>query len=337
MSRRVRLVAVASVVAIVLGIAAYVVWPRGSDLERAARLLPPSTLRVAWTDWQSLREEYDDADDFVATVTDADLASASATVAIAEPLEETFGWSPLESEWEILGQGRDGMVLVLKLDEGTDFGAIRKRYEEAGFTRRDDGILEGGPDVLAESGGPGDPVLQHVGFVEDERLLVTSDEVDYLAAAMPAARGDEDGLDLGDLAGAVDEPLAALAFADDVACEQLAMSAADDGAQARAAQLIAAAGGVAPLTGYLVALEADRRMSVVFLFETEEQAEENLASRRTLAGGEDPAQGVAYPELFRVADGEADGRRVVLRMEDVTTDGYPLTNTTQGAVLLASC
>lgn len=337
MSRRVRFIAAASVVAVLLGVAAYVVWPRGSDLERAAGLLPPSTLRVTWTDWQALHEEYDDADDFVAAVTDADLASASPTVAIAGSLQETFGWSPVDAEWEILGQGREGMVLVLKLAEDTDFGAIADRYEAAGFTRRDDGILEGGPDVLARAGGPGDPVLQHIGFVEDERLLVMSDEVDYLAQAMPVARGDKDGLDLDDLAGAVDEPLAAVGFAEDVACEELALSVADDGAQARAAQLIAGAGGISPLTGYLVALEPDQRMSMVFLFETEEQAEKNLASRRTLAAGEDPAQGVAYPDLFRVSDGEADGRRVVLRMEDVARDGYPLTYTTQGPVLLASC
>jgi hypothetical protein len=94
---------------------------------------------------------------------------------------------------------------------------------------------------------------------------------------------------------------------------------------------------VSPLTGYLVALQPEDRMTVVLGFENDDQAADDATSRRRLAGGEDPGQLLAYPDLFHVAESEADGSEVVLGLDDVADDGYALTNLTQGPVLLASC
>jgi hypothetical protein len=52
---------------------------------------------------------------------------------------------------------------------------------------------------------------------------------------------------------------------------------------------------------------------------------------------EDPGQLESYQDMFTVDDSEADGHRVVLRLKDVAEDGFALTNTTQGPVLLAAC
>jgi hypothetical protein len=342
---------VVALLVVVAAVTAYVVWPRESDLEQATALLPDSTLRVAWTDWAGLREEYDasdvaptgqEADAFVAELTDNDRVSASPTAAIAADLHSQLGWSPLTSDWEMLGQGHDGMVLVVDLGEDADLSDVADHYADAGFTapegdRLDGGVWTAGADVLAGLTNLGDPVLQHVALLEDEHLLVSSDSAAYLRAAVPVARGDEDGLDLSALTGHVEDPLAAVGFVDDYACEELAMAAADEGAQAQAAQLVAAAGGVSPLAGYLVALQPDDRMTVVFAFESDGQADDDATSRRRLAEGEDPGQLLAYPDLFHVADSEADGSEVVLGLEDVAEDGYALTNLTQGPVLLASC
>jgi len=343
---------VVALLVVVAAVAAYVVWPRESDLEQAAARLPDSTLRVAWTDWAGLRAEYDasdpaptgpEADELVAELTDNDRASASPTVAFAADLHDQLGWSPLTSEWEILGQGRDGMVLVVDLGEDADLGEVADRYEDAGFTapgedRLDGGVWTGGPDVLAGLTNLGEPVLQHVALIEDEHLLVSSDSPAYLEDAVPVVRGDEHGLDLSALAGhVVEDPLAAVSFVDDYVCEDLNMASADEGAQAQAAQLVAAAGGVSPLTGYLVALQPEDRMTVVLGFENDDQAADDATSRRRLAGGEDPGQLLAYPDLFHVAESEADGSEVVLGLDDVADDGYALTNLTQGPVLLASC
>ena len=345
------LLAVALAVVTAAAIVTYVVWPRGSELERAAALLPKDTLRVTWTDWAGLREELDatDVDDtgaeaeaFLAEANDRDLSSASPTAGTSAAIAAGFGFSPLTSEWELLGQGRDGMVLILKLADDADFGKIADGFDDVGFARPDEDALSGevwtgGPDVITNVPDLGDPLLQNVAFLEEEHLLVTSDNADYLAEAMPVVEGEEDGLELGELVDPLEDPLAAVVFASDFACEDLSMGEADEGAQALAEQLVDDAGGVSPLTGYVAALQPDDRMTLVFDFETEKQAEKNARSRRALAEVDDPGQLVSYPELFSVEDSEADGHRVVLRLEDVVDDGYALTNTTQGPVLLAAC
>jgi hypothetical protein len=341
------LTALAVLVAAVVAVVGYVVWPRGSTLERAASLLPAETLRVTWSDWTGLRSELGVSDpvgaageDFVTEVIDRDL-SVSPLAASAAALRETFGYSPLESEWEILGQGPEGQVDVLKLGEDVDLGEVADRYQEAGFTAPDDdelsgGVWTGGPDVLAELEGLTGPILQHVAFLEDDQLLLTSDSAEYLARAVPVARGEEDGLDLSNVAESVEEPLAASILEGDLACDRLSMSKADPDAQAVADQLIDEAGGVSPLTGFLVALGADRRLTVVWDFENDDQAAQDARSRRALAGAEDPGQFLAYPEVFRIADVEADGDKVVLT-GTARAGQAPISNLTTGPVLLAAC
>lgn len=345
------LVAVTLAVVAVAAVVAFVVWPRGSDFERAAALLPKETLRVAWTDWAGVREELDatdlddtgtEAEEFLAEASDKDLASASPTAGSALVIADAFGFSPLTSEWELLGQGRNGMLLILKLADDTGFGKIADAFEDVGFARpgKDDlsgEVWTGGPDVITNVPGLGDPALQNIAFVEGEHLLVTSDDADYLADAMPAVLGEKDGLDLAELVDPLEDPLAAVAYASDYVCEDLSMGEADEGAQALAEELVDQAGGVNALTGYVAALRPDHRMTLVFDFETDKQAEENARSRRELATMDDPGQLVSYPELFQVEDSEADGHRVVLTLEDVADDGFALTNTTQGPVLLAIC
>jgi hypothetical protein len=152
-----------------------------------------------------------------------------------------------------------------------------------------------------------------------------------LVAAIVAALGL-----FSDLAGPAGDPLAAVALADDLACDSLSMSQADSDAQTTAQQLVERAGGVSPLKGYLVALGADRSLTVVFDFENDDQAEKNARSREALAGAEDPGQLLSYDELFAVDDVEQDGHRVVLTGTTVA-DSAPLSNLSAGPVLLASC
>lgn len=351
MKRPSRRVAVGALTLVVLAVAAaaYVAWPRESRLERAAALLPPDTLRVTWTDWAAIREELDaedlkadDADDFLAEAAARDVSSASATVGEAAAIFEAFGFSPVTSDWEILGQGPKGMVLVLGLADGTDVEGIADKLDAAGFAepdedRLDGGIWEAGPDVLAGVPGLGEPVLQHIALLEDERLLVASAEVPYLERSVPVARGDEAGLDIADLTAPAADVLAAVVLAEDHACEELSMASADDGAQSEAERLVADAGGVSPLTGYLVALRTGDRMTVAFDFESDDQARHDERSRRELAAMDDPGQFVSYPDLFTVEETEVDGSVLVLDADLVDAEGFPLANTTQGPVLLASC
>lgn len=350
LSRRARWALPVLVLALVAGVAAAVaLWSRDdSRFGRAAAMLPADTVRVTWTDWDAVRAELDaepgagDLDRMLAEAADLDLSSASPTAPIAEPLAETLGWGPADAEWELLGQAPRGMVLVVKLPEDADVDAIADKYEEAGFTapgegRTDGGTWTGGPDTVARLPGLNQPLLQYAALLEDERLLVSSDQAVSVDQAVPVVRGDEDGLDIERLVDPTRDPIAAVGWATDAVCADLSMAKADDGARTRAEQLVEDAGGVAPLNGYLVALHADRALTVVLGLEDDGRAERDLDSRQRLAGMEDPGQSLPYPELFRLAEGRTDGDAVVLELEDAAEDGYPLTNLTQGPVLLASC
>lgn len=351
MSGRRLSVVIALVVALLAAAAvvAYVVWPDDSDLERAAGRLPGETVRVAWTDWAGIRAELDPGDlddpevaeEFLLAAGDRDLSATSAIAGDGTTLAGQLGFSPQTSDWELLGQSREGMVLVLDVGDDTDLGEVADKFESFGFQRPSDdamdgGVWQGGPDVLTNVPGLGNPVLQHVAFLEDDQLLVGSDNQSYLESAVPVVRGDEDGLDLDDLAAELDDPLSSIAFVDDYVCEALSMSTADEAAQAEAAAAIEDVGGVAPLSGYLVALGPGGRLTVVLGFEDEAQAERNEDARAALAVGEDPGQMVPYADLFELDDSRVEGDTVVLDA-DAVEDGYPLSNLTQGPVLLAAC
>lgn len=336
--RRIALCTVVAVlVATVAAVVGYVVWPRHSDFEEAAALLPDDTLRVTWTDWARVRDELG-GDDFASVARDRELTASSLAYS-APDLKRSLGFDPTRADWEILGQARDGMLLVLKLPG--DLGEVADAFASAGYEKpgskaMDGGVWAGGPDVVAELGlTTGE--LQNVAFVESEGLLVASDSKEYLASSMKVVRGDEDGLDVTPLTDGLDQdPLDATAFLDDHACEALAMSQADEDAQTVADDLIDEAGGVAPLEGYLVAVAADQRLSVVFAFADDEQAEREATSRAALLTAEDPGQMIAYSDVVTDASTEQDDARVVIT-GTVKADGAPMSNLAAGPVLLASC
>ena len=345
---RVRLLALVVVVALLGAAAVWALWPRGTELGGAAALLPEDTARVTWTDWDGVRAELDaepgtrDLDRMLREAADLDLSSASPTAAIAAPLAETLGWGPVDAQWEVLGQAEEGMVLVVKLSEDADLGAIADKYEDAGFTAPDEGRTEGGlwsggPDTVAALPGLNEPLLQHAALLEDERLLISSDQAASVERAVPVARGDEDGLDIGPLAEPAGDPVAAVGWTTDRVCVDLSMGQADSGAQAQSEQLVEDAGGVGPLDSYLVSLRADRGLSVVLGYEDDDRAERDRDSRAALAGMEDPGQSLSYPDLFRVSEARTEGDVVVVDLVDAARDGYPLTNLSQGPVLLAAC
>jgi hypothetical protein len=343
---RFRLAALVALV-LVLAVGAYAAWPRpASTFEHATSLLPKDTLRIAFTDWSGVRAELKAGADGCETwpqcdgvdVLDAtDVASSSVTASMGPDLVKAFGWGPRTLDWELLGQARKGQVLIADLGSA-DVGAIAAKYADHGFAdpgkkRLDGAVWRGGPDVLAQVSGLTDAVLENVAFLGDEHLLLSSDDAEELAGAVKSAR--DGGLDW-DLASSVTDPLSAVGFVGDFACEALSMAAADPGAQATAARTVEAAGGVSPLRGYLVALGAARSWTAVFGFENSDQARHDARTRQTLARAEDPGQMETYTDLFTVSSAERDDHVVVLHGK-AKPSSYALSETTQGPVLLASC
>lgn len=315
----------------------YAVWPRSSEFSRATGLLPASAQRVLWTDWQAVRADLD-CRRWTAcegAMDDADLGAATVLAGSAEVLQTQLRWGPETVDWELLGQATGGEVLIVRLP---DVRRVARAYETAGFTppakrRLDGGVWASEVEVLAGL-GIDEPLFANAAFLADDGLLLSSDSAAWLEKAVKAATGGRH-LDLG-LAGELTDPLAAVGLAGDRACAELSFATADAGAQARAAQLVEAAGGVNPLDGYLVGLGSDRVWTAALAFETDGQAQEDLLPRQKLAAGEDPGQMLDYDELFRLDSAEQHGRHVVLNGR-ARPSAYALTQVTQGPVLLASC
>lgn len=353
--RKRRLTIVGVVLALVAAVAVgVVVWQRQNrtDLERALTFLPGETLRVAWTDWHGVREELgvdadadspgDDAQKLVDDGFEPDLTSGSAMVQSAKALHEKFGFSPASVEWEALGQSEEGAVVALQLAEDADFDEIADNLARLGYTQPedDDGVWQGGIDLMPKIDSSLNPEFQYVALLADERIVLTSDESSYLETALKTAKGDHDSLenedDLADVASAAGDPVSGVLLQGDHACQALAMSQADDEDQRVAADLVADAGEVNPLTGFLLASQPDGRIRAVLGFESDDQAEANTESRRRLAEGPAPGQGGDFADRFAVESAEQDGRNVVLTLDAVEGE-YVVSDLSHGPVLFATC
>jgi hypothetical protein len=160
----------------------------------------------------------------------------------------------------MLAQSSDGAALVLHAARDLDFDQLEAQLAQSGYARKDpeaDSWLGGG-EVASTLGIT--PELQNLILLPDDRLVVASDRAAYAAQVAEVARGERDHLSgLDHLIASAGTPASAVLLAGSYACEHLAMGQADEADQAEGAELIAQAGDVGPLDGYLVAAQTARR------------------------------------------------------------------------------
>jgi hypothetical protein len=332
--------------AVVVGIR----WWRESqrtDLQRAIAMAPRDSQQLSWTDWSGVREELGLADDStpgaddVAELMDrgfeADLTQTTALGDSAEVLQETYGFSPATVDWELFSQSEDGAVVMMHLPESTDFDELADTLAGIGYAEpdSDSGTWVGGDELLAQIGGV-TPELTFVTLDEDRRLLMGSDTQEYLESAAADARDEAGPEGLDDVVDASGEPLSAAVYTGDHACAHLAMTQADPIDQDQAAELVAQAGDINPITGFAIGRQAGGDVRVSMSFETEDQARENADSRSKLASGPAPGQGGDFTDLFDLGDVTADGKVVTMELDPV--DGaYVFSGLKDGPVLFATC
>jgi hypothetical protein len=327
------------VVLVAVGVVGGVGWWREShrtDLEDAMARAPHDAQRFSWTDWTAVRHELGgDLDerssssavtDFLSEGYDADLTSTSALVQSAPVLQVLYGFSPASVDWELFSQSDAGAVVMLHLPASYDFDALADRLTDLGYTPPEDdtGVWVGGEDLLAELGAGTDgitPELNHLALDAEDGLVLTSDSAEYLSQEVVDASA---------------EPLSAAIYTGDYTCENLAMSQADDGDQARADSLIEAAGGVNPMTGFAMAVQPDRDVRVAMSFESDDQARANADARAELASGPAVGQGGDFADRFDLGPVQADGSVVTMELRPVEGQ-YVLSDLSTGPVLFATC
>lgn len=359
MLRRVAVLVIAVVVVVALVTGAWVGWQarQRTSYEGAVASLPEATLRATYTDWAEVRSLADGADldaastsrdvgNFLSRAYDLDLTGTSAVVDSTYAMNRRYGFSPIDAEWEMFGQSREGQVVVMKFGESVDLEGVERNLRSLGYTPPASGAANGGvwtgsTDLVATIDSTLTPVLENVVVLPSEGLVLLSDDQAYASSSAAVVSGSAAGLDevpgTSSLAAAAESPASAVLFASDFACEALSMGAADEDDQARADELVASAGGVSPLAGVVLALQPDRSMVVGLHFEDSSQASDDLRPRTTLATGEAPGQGGTFPERFRVEEAAADGNEIVLQLEPAADDLPLLSDLTQGPLLFATC
>lgn len=349
MSRRLVVVLLVGLALVAGGFAAWRMAQPETHLAQALSMAPADADRVSWTDWDAVRRELGaglDADSspeevrsFLDEAFSADLSSMSALVSSAPALQQEFGFSPATLEWELFAQSADGAVELMGVSDDVSLAGVADRLEALGFEAPEehDGVWVGGPDLLAGIDASLTPELQHVALLADQGLVMASDQAPFLERAIAVAKGEGDSADdLAELAEDLGDATAAAIYDGAHACEKLAMSQADDDAQAEADQLVAAAGGVHPLTGFAMARLVEGDIRVVMQVEDEDDAAGDAESRAALAAGPAPGQGGTFTDRFSVEEAAAQGREIVLDLRPETGD-YVLSDLTSGPVLFATC
>lgn len=340
------------VLLVVAAVVAVRLWPESGTLSSSLRYAPAGTERVSWTDWSGVRRELGadvgtdstpgEVRDFLDRAFEADLSSTSALGSSAPVLQTEFGFSPASIEWEMFAQGRDGAAVAIGLDDDADPDVVADRLESLGYERpsSDDtsgGTWEGGVDLLPRIGPGLTPELQHVAVLGDEGVVLTSDTVEGLEAAVAAGRGDADSLEsVEPVVDHVGEPVAASVYTGSYACSALAMTQADATAQAEADQLVARAGEVNPMSGFAAARQPGGDVRFAMSFEDEDQAQTNADSRAALASGPAPGQGGTFSDRFAVQSAGAEDEVVVLDVRP-REGSYVLSDLGSGPVLFATC
>ena len=323
-----------------------------SRVEQAMRSVPASWLRVGFTDWAAVRKAMSAnlgkdpsrqaIGDFIDAAYDLDFTAASSIDEAAPALQELYGFSPATAEWEAFAQGRSGATMVLQTGQA-DFGTIAENLRALGYKapKQDEGVWEGGADLVAGIDPTISPELQFVVLLAGEGKVVSSDNPDYVVTAAKAARGDAasvgsvDGV--SDVVDGLGDPASATVWAGDFACEDLAMSAADPDAQEQAAQLVRQAGGIDPLAGLAMGMQPNRSLRVVEGFEDAARAERNLRPRAELAVGEAVGRGGSFADDFRLTSSKAIGSTVRLDLTPRSRSGFVLSALNSGPVTFATC
>jgi hypothetical protein len=348
-------VVLALVLVAALGVGGTLVWHRlhRTPLDDALHRVPAASLRVEFTDWSVVRRTLhvhlgqkpssSKISAFMQKAYDTDFSAASSIDDAAVALQKIYGFGPADAQWEAYAQSRAGATMVLKVADGTSFDTLADNLRMAGYRtpKHDDGVWNGGTDLVASLDPTLSPELQYVVLLKHQGLVVTSDQPSYAETAAKVAEGHGDNLassgKVHGLDATLPRPANAVVWAGDFACSDLAMSKADSDDQDQADDLVQKAGGVTPLSGLAMAMEPDRTLRVVMGFENDGDARRNLRPRARLSVGEAVGRGGDFSDDYRLIRSRTNGSTVVLDLKPRQKTGYVLSALYDGPVIFATC
>ncbi len=351
-----RLVAVSSVV-VVLTVAAGLLASRflhhDSRIESALKTLPAQTLIANFTDWTSIRSALGpdlssaapagERARLFSRAYDRDFTTTSVLSVFDAEMAGTFGWTVLDSSWEMYGQSRDGSVDVLRMPDGFDFDAADLALTKLGYAAATGGVRVAAAPTLVAIAPDLTPQLTAVALLPDDGLIVTSDAAAYAGLTVDTIHGSATSVYDGDrgvraMAAALTETsVSALLDVGPYSCTAAGFGEADAGERELARQRVRQAGAVTRTDGLTLSIDAGRSLTVVMNFASPEQAAADLAPRLALARGVAPDQGGTFDERFSIASSATVGSDLVLVLEPRSPDSQLLRDLGRGGLLFASC
>lgn len=325
-------------------------------LESALGSVPADVLSASFTDWQAVRatlgSPHEPSPQQRAALLDAafdeDLSSASVLSASQQVMDETYGWSVWDTRWELLGQGRDGATVVVRLDDDVQIEAVADTLTELGYPRpatgaRSGGVWAGGVDLVSELDAGLTPLLAHVALLEDQQLVVLSDTADYAGAVVDSiASGETFGADPDVAATSLPLYGGVLAVLHRTP-QNCAVTSYADASTLDARDAAAAADGAGGLTahrslGFGLTVDGDeRRLEVAMRFPDAAVATTQQDVRDRLTSGSAVGQGGTYDERFEVVSSSVQDTVLHLGLRPVAERTKLVSDLTNGPLLFAWC
>jgi hypothetical protein len=307
-------------------------WASGQAPDRRAPLasaldaLPARTQVAGFTDWAAIRSAFSLGDarsaaDRAVLSDDAslrDLTSRSVLGQSIERMDDLYGWSPADLDWEAYGQSSTGSAMVARLAGSVSPDAVVAGLRALGYTRSDDvwtldeaGRAQVGPELAS--------VLGHVAVLEHERLVVAADRPSYVPGVVRTVRGSASLLSVraaSDVARELAGSDTALLQEAGFACSATSLEGEDDDVRRQADAAVARAGRLRrPAFAGRGVVEGRPEQAITFAssFGSPAVAAEQADVRRALARG--PLIGGAgrIEDSLTLRDAGSNGSTTALR------------------------
>jgi len=320
-----------------------------TSLASALDALPAGTLVAGFTDWAAIRADLGLGRSSTAATRAAlgddaslrDLTTRSVLGRVVGDMDEAFGWSAADLEWEAYGQAPTGAAMVARLADSVSIDAVEDRLVALGYTRRGAvwtidaaGATAVGPELAS--------TLGHLAVLRDRRLVVAADRAGYVPRVLATIRGDDrSALSVRPIADVAET----LAGSDTVVvqsrtfgCRATSLDAAGADVQAQADAAVGRVGALAAptFTGRGL-VDGPRSQSIGFAaaFASPAEAAEQLRVRSALTTGPFIGRSGRVEDSLRLRGSTVDGSVAVLRF-DVDPDESAYMSG-EGPALFASC
>lgn len=321
-----------------------------SSLTSALDVMPADVVDLGFTDWTAIRSRLgvgaSSGAAARATLRDEgalrDLTTRSVLADVVDEMDEAYGWSAADLEWESYGRAPTGAALVARLDDSVSIDAVERRLRALGYDRDDDGVWT--IDNTSGSGLTPELVatLGTLAIDRGRRLVIAVDR----AALVPVVRATIDGDEpsvlsnraMADVAGSLAGSDTMLLQGSAFGCRATSLESGGQTVVDQGAAAVARAGPLATptVTGRgLVDRRGGQAITFASAFGSPSQAAQQLAVREALVTGPFIGRTGRVEDVLQRPTGSVRGTVVTLRFAVDPDRGAFMSG--EGPLLFASC